>query len=228
MMKVVVVGGGRVGFFLAQIFEEEGHRVIVVEKDSERAQKISKILKSSVIQADACDPLQFERSGVRGADVVVAVTGHDEDNLVICQLSKVYFGAKRVIARVNHPRNSWLYTRDWGVDVAVSATHIIADILREEASLGDLITLLRFKGGKVSLVETVVEPDSELIGKKVGDLHLPEDSVLVAIVRKEKEDVVFPRGDTVICEGDRVYALTSVSREKELAQILSASSNIHK
>lgn len=223
-MKVIIAGGGRVGSFLAQVFESEGHKVVVVEKDAERVKKIEKILKSPVIKADACDPLQFEKSGVRGADVVVAVTGHDEDNLVICQLAKVYFGAKRVVARVNHPRNSWLYTRDWGVDVAVSATHIIADILREEASLGDLITLLRFKGGKVALVETVIEPGSKLIGTKVGQLNLPEDSVLVAIVRKEKEEVVFPRGDTVIYEGDRVYALTSVIKEKKLAQILGSNS----
>lgn len=227
-MKVVIAGGGRVGFFLAQIFESEGHEVVVVEKDEERVQKISKVLKSTVFWADACDPLQFEKSGVRGAEVVVAVTGHDEDNLVICQLAKHNFGAKKVIARVNHPRNSWLYTRDWGADVAVSATHIIADILREEASLGDLITLLRFKGGKVALVERVVEPGSKLIGVKVGELNLPEDSVLVAIVRKEKEEVVFPRGDTVIYEGDRVYALTSVLKERKLAQILGATSINHR
>lgn len=222
MMKVIIAGGGRVGTCLAQIFEAEGHEVVVVEKDWERVEKISKFLKSTIVQADACDPLQFEKSGVRGADVVVAVTGHDEDNLVISQLAKVYFGVKRVVARVNHPRNKWLYTRDWGVDVAVSSTHIIADILREEASLGDLITLLRFKGGKVALVETVVEPDSKLIGKKIGQLNLPEDSVLVAIVRQKKEEVVFPRGDTVICEGDRIYALTSVLKERELAEVLGA------
>lgn len=227
-MKVVIAGGGRVGAFLAQVFESEGYKIVVVEKDTERFQKISKVLKSPVFQADACDPLQFEKSGVRGADVVLAVTGHDEDNLVICQLAKVYFGAKRVIARVNHPRNKWLYTRDWGVDVAVSATHIIADVLREEASLGDLITLLRFKRGKVALVETVLETGSKLIGTKVGELNLPEDSVLVAIVRKEKEEVVFPRGDTVFYEGDRVYALTSVLRERKLAKVLGATSNSHR
>jgi len=221
-MKIVIAGGGRVGAFLAQIFEEEGHRVVVVEKQPERVEKIKEILKAQVIQADACDPLQFEKAGVRGADVVVVVTGHDEDNLVISQLARVYFGAKRVIARVNHPRNSWLYTSDWGVDVAVSSTHIIADILREEASLGDLVTLLRFKGGKVALVETEVEAGSQIKGVRVGELDLPEDSVLVAIVRRDEEEVVFPRGDTVINEGDKIFALTSVQKERKLAQILGA------
>jgi trk system potassium uptake protein TrkA len=106
--------------------------------------------------------------------------------------------------------------------VAVSSTHIIADILREEASLGDLVTLLRFKGGKVALVETEVEASSQIKGARVGELDLPEDSVLVAIVRKDEEEVIFPRGDTVINEGDKIFALTSVQKERKLAQILGA------
>lgn len=219
-MVVFVIGGGRVGSFLARVFKEEGHEVVVVEKEKEVCEGIEKSEGLKVYRADACDPMQLEESGIRRAEVAVVVTGHDEDNLVIAQLAKHYFHVPRVVARVNNPKNKWLYTREWGVDVAVSQTHIIADILKEEASLGDLVTLLRFKGGEVALVEVEVEADSPLRGKAVKDLELPPSSLIVGVVRGE--EVILPHGSTTFEQNDQIIALTRVKYEKDLAAALGA------
>lgn len=219
-MAVFIIGGGRTGSFLAKEFlTEEGKEVVIVEKEKEVVEKL-KNQGFEVYWANACDPIQLEDTGIRRAEVAVVVTGHDEDNLVICQLLKKYFGVPRVIARVNHPKNKWLYTRDWGVELAVSATHIIADILREEAHLGDLVTLLRLRGGEVAIVELAVESGSPLIGKAIRELTLPSESLLVGIVRGKS--VLIPQGDTVLEEGDEIIALSSVKMEGELARALGA------
>ncbi len=219
-MAVFIIGGGRTGSFLAKEFlTEEGKEVVIVDKEKEVVEKL-KNQGFNVHWANACDPVQLEETGIRKAEVAVVVTGHDEDNLVICQLLKKYFGVPRVIARVNHPKNKWLYTRDWGVELAVSATHIIADILREEAHLGDLVTLLRLRGGEVAIVELTIEKYSPLIGKAIKELALPSESLLVGIVRGKS--VLIPQGDTVLEEGDEIIALSSVKMEGELARALGA------
>lgn len=219
-MVVMIIGGGRVGSFLAHVFKEEGHEIILVEKEKEVCEQLEKYEGLKPFWANACDPLQLEESGIRRAEVALTVTGHDEDNLVIAQLAKHYFNVPRVVARVNNPKNKWLYTRDWGVDVAISQTHIIADILKEEASLGDLVTLLRLKGGEVALVEVTIESGSFLQDKQVKDLELPPRSLLVGLVRGD--DLILPRGDTELKEGDQIIALTLVKYEKDLAVALGA------
>ncbi len=219
-MVVFIIGGGRVGSFLARTFKSEGHDVVVVEKEKKVCERLEEYEGLRVFRADACDPLQLEESGIRKAEVVVVVTGHDEDNLVIAQLAKHYFHVPRVVARVINPKNKWLYTKDWGVDVAVSQTHIIADILKEEASLGDLVTLLRFKGGEIALVEVTVEEDSPLKGRAVKDLELPPSSLIVGVVRGD--EVILPRGSTTFEKDDQIIALTHVKYEKDLAAALGA------
>lgn len=219
-MVVMIIGGGRVGSFLAHVFKEEGHEIILVEKEKEVCERLEKYEGLKPFWANACDPLQLEESGIRRAEVALAVTGHDEDNLVIAQLAKHYFNVPRVVARVNNPKNKWLYTRDWGVDVAISQTHLIADILKEEASLGDLVTLLRLKGGEMALVEVTIESGSFLQDKQVKDLELPPRSLLVGLVRGD--DLILPRGDTELKEGDQIIALTLVKCEKDLAAALGA------
>ncbi len=219
-MVVMIVGCGRVGSFLARVFREEGHEIILVEKEKEVCERVEKQEGLKPFRANACDPLQLEESGIRRAEVVLVVTGHDEDNLVISQLAKQYFNVPRVVARVNNPKNKWLYTRDWGVDVAISQTHIIADILKEQASLGDLVTLLRLRGGEVALVEVTIESGSSIQGKQVKDLELPPHSLLVGLVRGE--DLILPKGNTELKEGDEIIALTLVKYEKDLASALGA------
>lgn len=217
-MLVYIIGGGRTGSYLAQeLAAEEGKQVVIVDKDRSVCEALA-AKGFDAHRADACDPRQLEETGIRTASVAVVATGDDEDNLVICQLLREYFGVPRTIARVNHPANRWLYTREWGVDVAVSATHIIAEILKQEVGLGHLVTLLALKGGQVAIVELAVRESSPLVGRRVRDLDLPTGSLLVAVVRDG--DVVIPQGDTELLAGDEILALTSTEREEELARAL--------
>jgi trk system potassium uptake protein TrkA len=218
-MFALIVGGGKVGSYLSQSLLADGHKVVVLEKRREICAKLNKEVDTSVIKADGCDPESLEQAGINQADIVVAVTGDDEDNLVVSQLAKYTFGVDRVIARVNNPRNHWLFDRQWGVDVAVSAVHITSKIIQEEATLGDIVTLLKLRKGELSLVEITVSSDSKAVSKPIKDLTLPKESVFVALVRDQ--EILIPRGETVIQAGDELLALTSTSAEKELVKKLS-------
>lgn len=214
-MNVLIVGLGRTGAYLAGALMESGTRQIVaVEVDEERAAAVRQKEHIHVIWNDGCEPAVLEEAGVRNTDLVVAATGDDEDNLVIAQLAKMHFGVPRVIARVNNPGNHWLYTKEWGVDVAVSPTDIITKIIEEEMSLGDLVTLLKLKGGEVALVELTLDKDARAVGKSVSELGLPRGAVLVAVMRGG--EVIVPDGETVLSEGDEVLAVTSVDLERAL------------
>lgn len=219
-MFAIVVGGGKVGSYLADSLHADGHRVVLMEKRQEVIERVAGEVRCEIFQGDACDPEVFEQSGVAKADLVVAVTGHDEDNLVICQLAKFSFKVPRVISRINNPRNEWLYTKEWGVDVAVSAVHVIAKIIREEASLGDIVTLLKLRKGEVALVEVKLTKDSPALNKAIKDIGLPSDCVVVTIIRDSR--LIIPAGTTTFSLGDEVLALTTVENEAKLAQVLGA------
>ncbi len=216
-MFAVIAGGGRVGSYLAKMLHDKGHRVVIMERRSEVLKKLRKEVQVEVMEGDATAPESFERTGVANADLVAAVTGDDEDNLVICQLAKKTWNVPRVIARVNHPANEWLYTKEWGVDVAVSAVHIIATIIEEELDLGDVVTLLKLKRGDIVLSEFKVQVDSPFAGKRVDEIELPRDTVLVAIV--SGGGIAIPKADTVLREGDEVLAVTTPEGERLLAKM---------
>ena len=153
-MKVVVTGGGAVGRHLAQDLTERGHDVTLVEQRRDLAEKLENWAPDThVVYGDACEPRILEKADVRSADVVVAATGDDEDNLVTSLLAKQEFGVPRVLARVNHPKNEWLFDEQWGVDASVSPPHILTAMVEEAVTVGDLVRLLRLEGGKVALVE---------------------------------------------------------------------------
>ena len=217
-MFALIVGGGKVGSYLAQALVADGHKVVVLEKKSEVIDKVINEVDATIIHADGCDPEKLEEAGVRQVDLVVAVTGDDEDNLVVAQLAKHQFRVGRVIARVNNPRNQWLFDREWGVDVAVSAVHIIAKIIQEESSLGDIVTLLKLRKGAVVLAEVKIAANSPALNRPIKDLQLPDDAVFVAIVRGEA--IMIPKGETVLEVGDEVLTLTSVSSEQAVAACL--------
>lgn len=219
-MFTVIVGGGMVGSYLANLFLEEGHQVRVLEKRADVAEKIRQETKAEVVEGDASDPTVLEQTGVQNADVFVAVSGHDEDNLVTCQLAKYTFKVPRVIARVNNPRNEWLYTRQWGVDVSVSQTHIIGQVIREESSLHDIVTLLKLRKGDFALVEAKAGPGSKIIGKPLREVahFLPQDCIIVAAIRGE--ELIIPRGTAVLEAGDQVLAVAAPRVEKELEDVL--------
>lgn len=214
-MNVLIVGLGRTGAYLADALVESGvHRVTAIEIDESRASACQEKNGLRVIWNDGCEPAVLEEAGIRNADLVVATTGDDEDNLVVAQLAKVHFSVPRVIARVNNPSNHWLYTQEWGVDVAVSPTDIITKLIEEEMSLGDLVTLLKLKGGEMALTELTLDQGARAVGRRVGELGLPKGAVLVAVMRDG--DVIVPNGDTMLITGDELLAVTSVALEKEL------------
>jgi len=212
-MYIVIVGAGRIGFHLAQELIQDKHAVTVIEKDKTRAEGISQNLDAMVIQGDGCEPRYLEDAQVRRADVIAAVTADDEDNLIICQLAKEVFGVRRTVARVNNPRNEHVFN-ELGVDVPVNATTIIAKIIEEEVSFEDVINLMTFKRGKLALVRVDLTNDSPAVGRYVKDIKIPENSVLVSIVRGES--VIVPKGETVLQKGDDVIALTTIENEQQL------------
>ena len=218
-MYVVINGGGKVGSYLGRTLVHKGHGVAVIEKRAQVLEKLSAELPTKVllIEGDGCDTKFQEDAGVGHADVFVAVTGEDEDNLVSCQLAKVRFNVKRALARVNSPKNEHLFNA-LGIE-AISATTVISRLIEEEMSVGEVFTLQILKKGRLALVElNVGEDHGTVCNKKLSELKLPGDTVLVAVIRGDK--VIVPKGSTVIETGDRLFAVTSIEQERELRRLL--------
>lgn len=216
-MYIVIVGAGKVGYFLAKRLCQGGHSVSIVDKDKLICEEVARELDALVINGDACDPHILEETGIGRADVLAAVTGDDEDNLIICQLAKQKFNLQRTIGRVNNPDNEHTFS-ELGVDVPIDSTTIIAKVVEGEVSFSDFVNLMSFKRGKLAIVRLDLPEDSPAINKMVKDVRLPSDSVLVSIVRGE--EVIVPRGDTVLKPGDDVIALTLIGNEPELLDLL--------
>ncbi len=218
-MFVIIVGGGKTGSQLASQLLEGGHRVKLIEDRPDVLVRLRQELPEEVIMAgDGSSPSVLEGAGIEQAQVLAAVTGEDEDNLVVTTLARFEFGVRRVIARVNNPKNTWLFTADMGVDVALCQSDILAKLIAEEMSLGDMMTLLKLRKGQYSLVEEKVHPDSAAVGKAVRDLHLPAECVLCAVIRKGQ--LVIPRGDLVLQPVDEVLAVVHASQVGALANLL--------
>lgn len=216
-MYIIIVGAGKVGYFLAKRLIADKNTISIIDKDKAICEEIAKQLGVLVINGDACDPHILEEAGVSRADVLAAVTGEDEDNLIICQLSKEKFNVGRTVARVNNPDNEHTFF-ELGVDVPIDSTKIIAKIIEEEVSFADFVNLMSFKRGKLSIVRVDLPEDSPIINKQVRQIELPKDSVLVSVVRGE--EVIVPKGDTVLCAGDDIIALTLVGNEPQLLNLL--------
>ena len=213
-MKVVIAGAGKVGKHIASDLSKAGHDVMVldVSRDAiERARSSGEYEGVDFRVADACELKALGEVGLDTADVVAAVTGDDEDNLVVSLLAKQEFGVPRVVARVNHPKNEWLFNETWGVDVAVSTPHLLTGLVEEAVTVGTLVRLLQFEGGKARLEEVTLAPESPAVGKVVMELQLPRDSTIVAIIRDEH--VIVPRGDTPVQAGDEVLVLVTPDSE---------------
>jgi trk system potassium uptake protein TrkA len=214
-VRVVITGAGAVGRHLASDLAARGHSVTLIEQDP-AVLEIAKDWAPDVqhLLGDACEPWVLEKAELRSADVVAAVTGDDEDNLVTSLLAKQEYGVPRVLARVNHPDNEWLFTEQWGVDAAVSPPHILTAMVEEEVTVGDLVRLLPLEGGRISIVELTVPADSPNAGRPLYELRLPADAAVVAIIRDGH--VVIPQPETVIADGDEVLALSIIESEGAL------------
>ncbi|WP_338817804.1 Trk system potassium uptake protein TrkA [Moorella thermoacetica] len=202
-MYVVVAGGGKIGFNLTRTLLDGGQEVLLIEKDLRRFRWLEDHLGQVVLHGDATEVATLEEAGVKRADVVAAVTGFDEDNIMICRLAQKVFGVKRVIGRVNNPQNEDAF-RLLGINNIINSTRLIYSLILQEVDASGLIPLLTLKGGKVEFVETVLLPESPAANTAVKDLILPDQCLLMAILREE--EVIFPRGDVVLLPGDRVIA----------------------
>jgi trk system potassium uptake protein TrkA len=225
-MKVAIAGAGNVGQFIANDLAEAGHEVLLIEQDPSVISRSAPTLtgpwdNGGSIEwrtADACEVSSLREADLGSVDVVVAATGDDEDNLVISLLAKQEFAVPRVVARVNHPKNEWLFNENWGVDVSVSTPHLILALTEEALSVGSLVRLLQLEKGRARLVEVTLADDSPVIGPSIRELNVPRDATFVAVLREEH--VVVPRGDTVFQAGDEVIALVTPDSEDEIRRML--------
>ncbi|MDD5467912.1 MAG: TrkA family potassium uptake protein [Anaerolineales bacterium] len=218
-MYVIIVGGGKTGSQLASQLVKEGHTVRVIEDRQAVLERLKEELSPQAILAgDGSSPKVLEAAGIERANVLAAVTGEDETNLVITTLARFEFNVPRVIARVNNPKNAWLFNSDMGVDVALNQADILARLIAEEMSLGDMMTLLKLRRGEYSIVEEKVHPNANVVGKALKDIHLPPDCVFVAILRHGQ--LIIPRGDTVLEPVDEIIALVHSTQLANLAGLL--------
>ena len=217
-MKVAIAGAGSVGTAIAADLHTNGHDVLVLERDPDLVERLRSTLDVTWVAADACEVASLDAAGLATVDVVVAATGDDEDNLVISLLSKQEFAVPRVVARVNHPKNQWLFTESWGVDVSVSTPQLLTALVEEAVSVGSLVRLLQFQGGSAHLVEITLAENSPANDRAIADLGFPRDAVVVAVVRADR--LIVPRGDTALQCGDEVLVLTAAEAEDGVQTLL--------
>jgi trk system potassium uptake protein TrkA len=218
---IVVVGGGKLGTYLAKELLEQHHEVVVVEKDERKAQRLTQALDREIAQVgDGCDPIVLEEAGAGRADVVVADTGDDEDNLVVCLVTKKKFSRPRTIARVNNPKNKRIF-EELGIDSVVDSTEVVMNMVQQEVNVRDVAPLMAFKGGNLELVRLSVPSGSPADGRRLSDLRLPRHCVIVALERAG--EVMVPGGDTTVASGDVMLIITEPGATPELkAQLVGA------
>jgi trk system potassium uptake protein TrkA len=217
-MYVVVIGGGKVGYYLTKALLEERHEVLLVERDFKRATRIAEDFgQGVVIRGDGAETATLERAGVGRADVVCAVTGEDEDNLIVCQVAKRHFNVTRTIARINNPKNEDIFIR-LGIDVTVSATQFIISLIEQEIPTTPFVNLLTLRSIGMEIVDLYMSDDCPWVGKRIGDLSLPPDTVLSLHIREGVR--TFPTDQTLLMRGDRLIGLTSLESEARLHQML--------
>ena len=217
-MKVVIAGAGNVGTSIASDLHAAGHDVLILEQDPDLVAKLRPTLDVTWMEGDCCEVNTLRVAELDAADVLVAATGDDEDNLVVSLLAKMEFAVPRVVARINHPKNQWLFNETWGVDVSVSTPHLLTALVEEAVSVGSLVRLLQFEGGDAHLVEVTLAEDSPAKGVQLSALQVPRDASIVAIVRSSR--VVIPRGDTVLQPGDEVVVLVTGDSETKVKDLL--------
>jgi trk system potassium uptake protein len=218
-VRIVVAGAGNIGRHLAHDLHRRGHDVVVIEQDPavlDRAQEDAPGV--TFLLGDACEPWVLDKAEVRASDVIVAATGDDEDNLVTALLSKQEYGVPHVVARVNHPKNEWMFNESWGVDVPMSPPHVLTALVEEAVTVGDLVRLFKLERGQVSLVEITLSEEAPIADRPLYELRLPPDSAVVAILRRGH--VVIPQPETQLVPGDEIMAIATPETEDKLRAAL--------
>ncbi|MFB7910388.1 potassium channel family protein [Kitasatospora sp. NPDC056076] len=220
-MRVAIAGAGAVGRSIAGELLENGHEVLLIDKNP-NAISVERVPMAEWLLADACEITSLDEAALQRCHVVIAATGDDKVNLVVSLLAKTEYAVPRVVARVNNPKNEWLFNESWGVDVAVSTPRLMSALVEEAVSVGDLVRLMRFSQGNANLVELTLAGEAELVGTRVGDVTWPPDTALVSIIREGR--VLVPAKDDTLEGGDELLFVAAQEREEELEQLLSATS----
>ena len=218
-MYIIIVGGGQIGYYLAKALMDEGHEVLVTEKNVERSEYICSELGSVCVRGDGCEAATLAEIGTGRADMLIAVTGDDEDNLVACQVAKHKFNVPRTIARITNPKNETIFKK-LGIDITVSSTNIILEYIEEVVPTHPLTHLLAIRDKGLEIVEVKIPPDSAIVGKQVKELSLPEGSTLVLIIRKQRSKPIVLGTNTVLEAEDQIIAVTSPEAEEVLRTTL--------
>jgi trk system potassium uptake protein TrkA len=219
-MYIMIVGGGKVGYYLAKQLVEDGHEVLIIEKDASLCEQISGELGDIVLRGDGCEGTTLEAAGTGRADLFVAVTGDDEDNLVACQVAKSKFDVPHTVARINNPKNEAIF-KNLGIDTTVSSTAVILAHIEQELPSHPLISLMTLRGGGLEIVEVKIPADSSVVGKRLKELLLPQQSLIILTIDEEGTPRL-PSGDTVVRAGDEVVAVTRREAEDALRTVLTA------
>jgi trk system potassium uptake protein TrkA len=209
-MRIAIAGAGNVGRAIARELLDNGHEVLLIDRDP-KALKLDSVPDAQWLMADACEISSLDKAALSTAQVLVAATGDDKVNLVASLLAKTEYGVPRVVARINHPKNEWMFDSSWGVDVAVSTPRIISALVEEAVSVGDVVRLFSFRKGQANLVELTLPDDSSCIGKTVEEIELPDDASLAAIVRDGR--VIAPTAADVFSAGDELLFVASATAE---------------
>ncbi len=217
-MKVLIVGGGKVGTYLASLLLSNGHDVKLLEDNEKYFNKAAKELPATIMSnGNATDPSVLEKMGIESVDVLAAVSDADEKNLVVSTLAKMEFGVPKVIARVNNPKNAWLYNSGMGIDVGVNQADIIAHLVMEEMNLENMLTLMKLNHGDYSIVQMSVARNAKAANQLIKDLSIPKSAVVISITREGT--VMIPRGDTMVLVEDEVLMLTDDASRTELQHL---------
>lgn len=217
-MKVLIAGAGSVGRSIARDLLDHDHEVLLMD-NSPTAMRVAQVAQAEWMLADACELAALAEAGVDGMDVVVAATGDDKANLVISFLAKTEFGVPRTVARVNNPRNEWMYDAQWGVDVAVSTPRIMTAMVEEAVAVGDLVTVFTFHQSGASIIEVTLPRESEVIGTMVGDIHWPAESVLSCIIRGDR--TIAPSAeDTLEAHDELLFVMSADADPAALEEVL--------
>jgi trk system potassium uptake protein TrkA len=216
-MYLIVVGGGKVGYYLTKTLVHEGYEVLLIEKNPAKCEVYTDRFGAVVMNGDGAEAATLAAAGAARANVVISVTGHDEDNLVICQMAKHRFKVKRTIARVNNPKNEDLFRR-LGIDVTVNPTNVILSLIEQQIPDRHFVHLLALRHAKLAVVEASVSPESAIAGRLIADVRLPAETSMIAILRGS--DVIVPNGETEISPGDEIIAITRRESEQELRDLL--------
>ena len=216
-MRVAIAGAGAVGRSIARELLDNGHEVLLIDKNP-RSIKVDSLPRAEWLLADAAEITSLDEAGLERCNVVICATGDDKVNLVVSLLAKTEYGVPRVVARINHPNNEWLFNESWGVDVAVSTPRLLSALVEEAVSVGDLVRLMTFRQSEASLVEMTIPDDAPLAGSRIGDISWPADTALVAILRAGR--VIVPQADDPLAGGDELLFVASEDVEEELGRLL--------